>query len=229
MNILYCCHFVTGVVLTGQETTPDTVSLQEGEDSNSVVFTTIAQSAEDSSTVRQGLDLWIMALYGSSNPDGSGPQYNRQTNVLSPYHASLPLREPGGTITYPNVVAYYDMRDLRCRDVQYLCTELDKNPAREFQLEVRPNREVLIDCFRVENCQGMRNMCALYLHFIKLFFCCLQNRILRVENYIVNMTVVGARSFQVTTDFVNLFFYRDFDIRCTVELNSNAVGYFHFV
>lgn len=119
-----------------------------------VIFTSVAQSAEDSSPVRQGLNLWTMAMYGSSNSDGTGPQFGRQENVLSPYHASIPLMTPGSTIVYPSVVAYFDMEDLRCRDVKFLCTELDKNPARDFEFEARPSREVLTDCFRVENCRG---------------------------------------------------------------------------
>lgn len=126
------------------------------------MISTIATTAEDTATVRQGLDLWTLGMYASRNPDGSGPQLNRQDQVFSSYHASIPLREAGGTMNFMNINTDFDMTDLSCADVQYICTELDRNPVQRFEYTARPDRSVLVDCFSVENCRGM-----LSLHLFK--------------------------------------------------------------
>ena len=81
--------------------------------------------------------------------------------VLSSYHSSIPLTDPGQIIRWEDAATNFDMTGLTCKDVKHLCTELSKSDASstDFELKGVPNEQVLKSCFPVPE-DGCRGWCS---------------------------------------------------------------------
>ena len=152
---IFC--YSSGVYLTGLVSTPGIMELREGSPINEIQFTSEATSSPLGGGV-EGLNLWRMATYGSSQRDGTGPRYGFQPQVLTGYLSSIPLTHAGDPINFRTISTNLDMTGVKCSDVQYICTELSKNPSSmpPFQLMAIPNEEVMTSCFPVPRhaCRG---------------------------------------------------------------------------
>ena len=131
--------------------------LYEGKANNLVQFDTIVQTTDESSPI-VGRNMWRLNMYGSERPNGQGPRYAEQEQVLSDYFSSRELMTPGSTLNFQTIDTEYDMTDLNCKKVKYLCTEFSRNPSssEEFVLTPVPNQSVLRDCMDVpeDMCNG---------------------------------------------------------------------------
>lgn len=131
--------------------------LYEGKSSNSLQFDTVVQTTDESTPV-VGRNMWRLNMYGSQRSNGQGPRYNQQDQVLSEYFSSRELMTPGDPITFQTIDAEYDMTDVDCKKLKYLCTEFSRNPDTtvEFEMTPVPNEKVLRDCMEVpeEMCKG---------------------------------------------------------------------------
>lgn len=139
------------------ESSPLEVDLYEGRNDNEIVFNTIVHSSSDGAGVT-GTYLWQLSVYGSNSPIGEGPKVSRQSQVLSEYYSSLPLVTPGDMLNYNYLRTRFDMTNVRCSDVSYICTELSQNmlASVDFSMMGVPNEDVLTDCFPVPpgRCHG---------------------------------------------------------------------------
>ncbi len=85
--------------------------------------------------------------------------------VLSLYHSSIPLTDPGQLLRYDDVPILFDMTGLTCAQMKHICTELSKNPQSsiDFELTGVPDETVLKACFKVpkDSCIGKLNLFAL--------------------------------------------------------------------
>ncbi len=147
-----------GVYLTGLVSEPGVMELREGSRTNEIEFSSVASSSPLGGGV-EGLNLWRLAVYGSSRPGGTGPRYGFHSQALSSYQGSLPLQHAGDPVDFRTVRTNLDMRGVRCSDIRHICTELSKDPtsAPPFQLMAIPNEDVLKSCFPVPRhaCTGL--------------------------------------------------------------------------
>ena len=153
-HVIYCLlqQYVDSV-----ESTIQNAELYEGKQSNLVQFDTIVGTT-DESTPMVGRNMWRLNLYGSERENGQGPRYAEQEQVLSDYFSSRELTNPGDSLNFRTIDAYYDMTGLDCKKVKYLCTEFSRNPSSsvEYELIPVPNERTLRDCMEVtdEMCKG---------------------------------------------------------------------------
>ncbi len=147
-----------GVFVSNVDSTLVSADLYEGKESNLIQFDTVVQTTDDSSPI-VGRNMWRLNLYGSEQPKGQGPRYGEQEQVLSDYFSSRELMTPGDTLDFRTIDTEYDMTDLNCEKVKYLCTEFSRNPSSSeaFELTPVPNENVLRDCMDVpeEMCNGV--------------------------------------------------------------------------
>ncbi|XP_030855714.1 alpha-2 collagen isoform X1 [Strongylocentrotus purpuratus] len=139
------------------ETLSDLI-LYEGKDTNPIQYNSVATTTPDSGTVR-GVDLWTLSQWGSERANGNGPQQNYQEEVLSGYHAALPVMAAGDTLDFVPLATNFDMTGLRCPQVKYICNELSKDPRSrpDFEFTAVPDETVLRSCFEVPDgaCKGV--------------------------------------------------------------------------
>ena len=146
--------------MSGVDSTLISADLYEGKEINLVQFDTIVQTTDESSPI-VGRNMWRLNLYGSERENGQGPRYSEQEQVLSDYFSSRELMNPGDTLDFRTINTEYDMTDLNCKKVKFLCTEFSRNPSSSemFELTPVPNESVLRDCMDVpeEWCNGKSN------------------------------------------------------------------------
>ncbi|XP_022088425.1 uncharacterized protein LOC110978062 isoform X2 [Acanthaster planci] len=147
-----------GVYVSGVDSTLVGGDLFEGKPANSIQFDTLVQTTDESIPM-VGRNMWRLNLYGSERPNGQGPRYNPQEQVLSDYFSSRELMTPGEALTFQTINTEYDMTGVDCRRLRYLCTEFSRNPSssRDFELTPVPNERVLRDCMEVPDdmCRGV--------------------------------------------------------------------------
>ncbi|XP_022088423.1 uncharacterized protein LOC110978061 isoform X2 [Acanthaster planci] len=148
-----------GVYVSGVDSTLRSGGLVEGEQNNDITFDTVVQTTDESRPV-VGSDLWRLNLYGNEQSDGLGPRYNEQEQVLSRSLSGRPLRVPGNPLSFQPIQAKYDMTDVDCQKVKFLCTEFSRSPSASVSFEVTPvpnDPSVLRDCMEVPEdfCQGV--------------------------------------------------------------------------
>ena len=148
------CSPLPGVHIDVSAVSVDTGSLQEGNSDNLVTldvsFTADAVSAEIS-----GTDLWEVAIFGSSNEDGTGEQVGLDYGAIgSQEDASL---GPGGTLEFLDTTASIDLSVYKtCMQAEYVCAELRRKETSPSDFSVTGNN---IDCIKLD-CTGM-----FHLHF----------------------------------------------------------------
>ncbi|XP_022088426.1 collagen alpha-1(II) chain-like [Acanthaster planci] len=146
------------VYVSGVQSTLGSADLYEGRPNNMVQFDTIVQTTDESSPL-VGRNMWRLNMYGSERPDGSGPRLAPQEQVLSDYYSSQELTTPGSPLTFQPINTEYDMTDVDCKRLNYLCTEFSRNPESpvEFELSPVPDASVLRSCMEVpdEMCNGV--------------------------------------------------------------------------
>ncbi|XP_072174385.1 uncharacterized protein [Diadema setosum] len=137
---------------------PSDLMLYEGKAENPIQYNSVATTTDESGTVR-GVDLWTLSQWGSERADGSGPQNNFQEQVLSGYHAALPVLQSGDTLDFVPLATNFDMTGLKCPQVKYICNELsrDEQSQPEFKFTGVPDESVLRSCFEVPDgaCKGI--------------------------------------------------------------------------
>ncbi|XP_072173532.1 uncharacterized protein [Diadema setosum] len=153
------CRGVEVDSLTSSPTdVPTDLVLYEGKAENPIQYNSVATTTPDSGTVR-GVDLWTLSQWGSERANGNGPRHNEQQQVLSGYHAALPVMEAGDTLNFEPLSTNFDMTGLRCPQVKYICNELSKDPQSrpDFEFTAVPNESVLRSCFEVPDgaCKGV--------------------------------------------------------------------------
>ncbi|XP_033625444.1 uncharacterized protein LOC117288629 isoform X2 [Asterias rubens] len=146
-----------GVYVSSVDSTLLGGALTEDEPSNNVRFDTIVQTTEESRPV-VGRNLWRLNLYGSETGDGLGTKYNEKEQVLSNSHSSRALTEPGSTLDFQPISTQFDMSDLNCEKVKFLCTEFSRNPSSSVAFEVTPDPSD--DMTRLRDCMDVpENLC----------------------------------------------------------------------
>ncbi|XP_038058441.1 collagen alpha-2(V) chain-like isoform X2 [Patiria miniata] len=147
-----------GVYVSGVDSTLVGGDLYEGKTDNSLQVDTIVQTT-DQSVPMVGRNMWRLNMYGSERPNGQGPRYNPQEQILSDYFSSQELMNPGETLNFQTINTDYDMTGVDCKKLKYLCTEFSRNPSssRDFELTPVPNERVLRDCMEVPDkmCRGV--------------------------------------------------------------------------
>ena len=79
-----------------------------------------------------GSGLWRLAMYGSKNGDGSGPQFQRVHQTLS---SSQQAQSPqNGRIDFVDAYGELDMTAIGCGEYTFLCFDFTKgdNPSTDF-------------------------------------------------------------------------------------------------
>lgn len=154
INIYYLdFFFFSDVELTNIDTGFVSGSLIEGTPSNEIVLSMTANSAPTSNGIN-GISLWSVGAWGSRNPDGSGKRINPvEGEVLSGAQSSINLT-PGGMIDFGEVAIDYSMEDVTCRDINYICVELDKNSGANVEFNLIAERETMRRCEAV-SCSGV--------------------------------------------------------------------------
>ncbi|XP_063953209.1 uncharacterized protein LOC129257173 isoform X2 [Lytechinus pictus] len=151
-----------GVEINDLESTPTDVKtdlmLYEGKAENPITYNSVASTTDQTGTIR-GVDLWTLSQWGSERANGNGPQANYQEQVLSGYHAALPVLAQGDTLDFVPLVSNFDMTGLKCPQVKYICNEVNKDPESipDFQFSAVPDESVLRSCFEVPDdaCKGV--------------------------------------------------------------------------
>ena len=160
MNKSYYSAGVEVSSLTSSTTdVPSDLMLYEGKAENPISYNSVAETPDTTGTVR-GVDLWTLSQWGSERANGNGPQQNYQEQVLSGYHAALPVMQAGDTLDFAPLATNFDMTGLKCPQVKYICNELSKNPTSrpDFEFSGVPDESVLRSCFEVPDdaCKGNR-------------------------------------------------------------------------
>ncbi|XP_071825938.1 uncharacterized protein [Apostichopus japonicus] len=102
----------------------------------------------DTTDTIRGTDLWRLGIFGSAEPDGSGPRMGEVPQLLSEEEGSKTLRS-GSTLTLMGSAAA-DLRGIGDTRFPYLCVEFGKaNPDSHFD-------------FPVQNPSGTIYICKLY-------------------------------------------------------------------
>lgn len=104
-----------------------------------------------------GEDLWMVGVYGSRNPFGSGPKTGFVDQVLNPTAAATTLNE-GEDLSFQDVSFDFDMTRIGCSEASYLCFDLDKNPQASvnYVFDARPDDSVTTTCVDMtDRCKGM--------------------------------------------------------------------------
>ncbi|XP_030828654.1 uncharacterized protein LOC575485 isoform X1 [Strongylocentrotus purpuratus] len=151
-----------GVEINNLESTPTDVLtdlvLYEGKAENPITYNSVASTTDETGTIR-GVDLWTLSQWGSDRANGNGPQANYQEQVLSGYHAALPVMEAADTLDFIPLVTNFDMTGLKCPQVKYICNEVNKDPESipDFVFTPQPDESVLRSCFEVPDdaCRGI--------------------------------------------------------------------------
>ena len=110
----------------------------------------------EGSTIVSGSNLWRVGMFGSSKPDGRGRRRGYQTQVLGQPQMDQTL-ETDSDLAFTNTQVNFDMTGLQCKDVKYLCTELQKNPDAmpDYTFEAVPNERILTSCTELgDRCKG---------------------------------------------------------------------------
>ena len=79
-----------------------------------------------------GSGLWRLAMYGSQNGDGSGPQFQSVYQTLTAAQQNLP--QDSGRIEFVNAYGEIDISAIGCGEYRFLCFDFTKgdNPSTEF-------------------------------------------------------------------------------------------------
>lgn len=111
-----------------------------------------------------GKGLWQLRAFGSGSRDGSGKRYGEVVQVLNnrQQNQMLSLEAP---MVFQSVSYDLDASDASCRDIRYVCVELEKgpNPDVVFNLVPVPDSSVMVSCVRL-NCEGL--LYKLKAHFL---------------------------------------------------------------
>ncbi|XP_022084270.1 uncharacterized protein LOC110975788 [Acanthaster planci] len=123
---------------------------------NDLELDAVVYMSPDSMAIR-GTNLWQLAVWGSTVPDGSGPRIQLVDQVLSQQLADRNFVPPE-PLFFPTVPFSLDMTGRECGEVTHICAEFSKlepsNPP--FQLAASPDTSVLTVCQPVE-CHAPRN------------------------------------------------------------------------
>ena len=76
----------------------------------------------------EGDDLWKMKAYGSTNSDGSGVRYNELDQVLTNLQQDTGVAAHD-TLNFVPIGLNFDMEELGCSEVKYICLELQRDPS----------------------------------------------------------------------------------------------------
>lgn len=101
-----------------------------------------------------GACLWKVNMFGSRNMDGSGTREPLSTQILNSYEAAIPL-SPGGPLHFEDLRADFDISQLGCGEIGYLCLEFTQcdSPSPDFSFETSDGGETIVKC-QAENCRG---------------------------------------------------------------------------
>lgn len=79
-----------------------------------------------------GSGLWRLAMYGSQNGDGTGPQFQPVYQTLTGDEQNLP--QDSGRIEFVNALGQIDISAIGCGEYRFLCFDFTKgdNPSAEF-------------------------------------------------------------------------------------------------
>ena len=118
------------------------------------VTSTVTASTTKGSRALKGSNLWRLAAYTASDPQGTnkaGPNYY---NILTPEQASQSLSQ-GGQLVFENVqTPPFDVDKLGCGNQAYLCYELSKNPSanpRSYKFSDASGSDKSVSC-KVQEC-----------------------------------------------------------------------------
>lgn len=98
------------------------------------------------STPTSGTNLWRLGLYGSTQSDGSGPQFNYVSQVLNDEESSYDFQ--GRDIQFNEGLAMFDVAAIGCTEYIYACMEFTKGPNAnpDFAFSVIPSGDVITLC-----------------------------------------------------------------------------------
>ena len=99
-----------------------------------------------------GDDLWRMTAFGSGNFDGSGRRYNERAQVLNNFQQDLGVGA-GEELNFDTIDFNFDMTELSCSEVKYICLELEKNPQSSVDFSLS-SKDGLTRCVELD-CEGM--------------------------------------------------------------------------
>lgn len=110
--------------------------------------------ADDSGSV-DGQNLWKMGVFGSQNPDGSGPKVGEQEQILGPDQLDESLIS-GQPLSLDNITTEFDTSLVGCADFKYMCVEFSKgeNPSADFEFETTEG-DSIVRCQKVP-CQASK-------------------------------------------------------------------------
>ena len=79
-----------------------------------------------------GSGLWRLAMYGSQNGDGTGPQFQSVYQTLTEDQQNLP--QDSGRIEFVKAYGEIDISAIGCGEYRFLCFDFTKgdNPSTEF-------------------------------------------------------------------------------------------------
>ncbi|XP_038057974.1 uncharacterized protein LOC119729480 [Patiria miniata] len=72
-----------------------------------------------------GSGLWVVALWGSANADGSGHKVSHTPNTLRTLQTRLAVTL-GNDFYWPGVKNHFDMTAVTCAEVRYICVKLSR-------------------------------------------------------------------------------------------------------
>lgn len=119
-----------------------------GDETPTITIDADVIPADDSGPVA-GEDLWKMGVFGSQNPDGSGPKVGVQEQILGPDHLGESLFS-GQPLSLNNITTEFDTTLVGCTDFKYMCVEFSKgeSPSPNFQFETSEG-DSLVRCQKV--------------------------------------------------------------------------------
>nr|XP_054749905.1 uncharacterized protein LOC129255586 [Lytechinus pictus] len=112
-------------------------------------------TTNDSKNVMGG-NLWMLGVYGSRNPFGSGPKTGFIEQALNPTAAATTLSE-GENLSLGEIGFDFDMTRIDCSEAFYLCFDLDKNPQAtvNYVFDSLPDESVTTTCVDMSSkCKG---------------------------------------------------------------------------
>ena len=142
----------SGVIATALDWTYDAGTYSYGEIA-SVNFDVTVSTTEDSRNVN-GLGLWRVGVFASTQADGSGRREAENTQILDAYNQGQALNPPIPLNFDVNGVRF-NMNPLGCESYRYLCVEFTKRQGSDpdFAFQTATGGDRLVSCKEVQ-CQS---------------------------------------------------------------------------
>ncbi len=123
-------------------------ALREGFQSQTVQFDVRMETDPQGGSV-SGTNLWVVKLFGSTFPDGSGTRVREETLTLGPPNSGRGV-QAGIRVTLSDIITSRSMLGLTCAEVPYICIEVQKNPNSDPDYSLSGD---LMDCIDMP-CRG---------------------------------------------------------------------------